>query len=92
MNKRCESGSTVVTNSRTVLDRGLIPDNTDILDWLIRHRCVFTINGDSYRLMSAREEKLPEETINRYNLMATSVENADNILQRTYLKRFRMPE
>lgn len=84
MNKRCESGSTVVTNSRTVLDRGLIPDNTDILDWLIRHRCVFTINGDSYRLMSAREEKLPEETINRYNLMVSTFTRLKNIARKQY--------
>lgn len=84
MNKRCESESTVVTNSRTVLDRGLIPDNTDILDWLIRHRCVFTINGDSYRLMSAREEKLPEETINRYNLMVSTFTRLKNIARKQY--------
>lgn len=84
MNKRCESGSTVVTNSRTVLDRGLIPDNTDILDWLIRHRCVFTINGDSYKLMSAREEKLPEETINRYNLMVSTFTRLKNIARKQY--------
>lgn len=34
---------------------------TAILDRLLHHSCVLTINGDSYRLMSARKEKLLEE-------------------------------
>jgi DNA replication protein DnaC len=65
VNRRYESRSTIVTSNRPVRDWGLILGDstaaTAILDRLLHHSCVLTINGDSYRLMSARKEKLLEE-------------------------------
>ena len=73
-NPNCERGmrtknwtyiTQIVTSNRPVRDWGLILGDstaaTAILDRLLHHSCVLTINGDSYRLMSARKEKLLEE-------------------------------
>ena len=65
VSRRYESKSTVITSNRPVSDWGLILGDTTaaiaILDRLLHHSCVLTINGDSYRLMSARKGKLLEE-------------------------------
>jgi DNA replication protein DnaC len=62
VSRRYESKSTVVTSNRPVSDWGLILGDstaaTAILDRLLHHCTVLTINGDSYRLLSAKKANL----------------------------------
>ncbi|WP_363240605.1 ATP-binding protein [Ruminobacter sp.] len=62
VSRRYESKSTVVTSNRLVSDWGLILGDstaaTAILDRLLHHCTVLTINGDSYRLLSAKKANL----------------------------------
>lgn len=62
INKRYDSKSTIITSNRPVGDWGLILGDstaaTAILDRLLHHCSVITINGDSYRLLSAKKTNL----------------------------------
>ena len=62
VNRRYESRSTIVTSNRPVRDWGLILGDstaaTAILDRLLHHSCVLTINGDrQYETTSTKECK-----------------------------------
>ena len=62
ISRRYESKSTVITSNRPVSDWGLILGDTTaataILDRLLHHCSVLTINGDSYRLLAAKKANL----------------------------------
>ena len=62
ISRRYESKSTVITSNRPVNDWGLILGDTTaataILDRLLHHCSVLTINGDSYRLLTAKKANL----------------------------------
>lgn len=61
INRRYDSKSTIITSNRPVSDWGLVLGDstaaTAILDRLLHHCSVITINGDSYRLLSAKKNK-----------------------------------
>lgn len=65
INRRYESKSTILTSNRPVRDWGLVLGDstaaTAILDRLLHHCDVLTINGDSYRLISAKKNNLLAE-------------------------------
>ena len=60
INRRYDSKSTIITSNRPVSDWGLVLGDstaaTAILDRLLHHCSVITINGDSYRLLSAKKQ------------------------------------
>ena len=62
ISRRYESKSTVITSNRPVSDWGLILGDTTaataILDRLLHHCSVLTINGDSYRWLAAKKANL----------------------------------
>jgi DNA replication protein DnaC len=62
INRRYDSKSTIITSNRPVSDWGLVLGDstaaTAILDRLLHHCSVITINGDSYRLLSAKKTNL----------------------------------
>ncbi len=66
INRRYERKSTVITSNRTVRDWGLILGDptaaTAILDRLLHHCKVMTINGESYRMLSVKKEALLQES------------------------------
>ncbi len=68
INRRYESRSTVITSNRPVRDWGLVLGDstaaTAILDRLLHHCTVMTINGDSYRLLSAKKSNLLADNAN----------------------------
>lgn len=59
VSRRYEHGSIILTTNRGIAEWGEIFDDTTvaaaILDWLLHHGTVLTINGPSYRMRRHRE-------------------------------------